>query len=324
MGSGRFNAVFKRSLLYVIHYKSTYKYSKLVNPGSDFTGLMKRRKFEMRVFINLRYHLEMLKLFENSKLSGILSENIRILDKVCRRYIIYGATGKERFHIVRSTYLFVRDKFSPDLIRDVFIRHNFLLCHIDLPIQQKTLFARLAYLPRFEKEGEITLGLFQEDGRRLYSVTFSIRVRDDIPEVIIGCILGPDKVIGNDASDRQLVRDLTKEMHGERPKNLVMFLLQGVCRYFGIQCLSAVAFYSHIYGGDRSRRSRITSDYDEFWQELGGQMMENGTFNIPLLQCRRTYEEIPSKKRAGYARRYAMLDGLEIQIVRSLLEINSN
>jgi uncharacterized protein VirK/YbjX len=322
MKPDRLIAAVKQSASYITHYTTTLSYSRGVNPGQTISAFIKRRKFEMRIFVFYAYHQETLQLFNDSKLRNILSENVRILDKVCRKYIIYKASSRLRFEILRSTYLFVRDNFSSGLIRSVFLKHDFPLCHIDLPLQQKSIVARLAYLSRFEKEGEMTLELFQKGERRLYSVTFSIHVQDGIPEVIIGCILGPDRVSGYEESDKQLVRDLTKEMHGERPKNLVVFLLQGLCRYFGIRRLLAVAFDSHIYGGSPSKRSRISTDYDEFWQELGGEKSGEWFYSLPLVQHRRTYDEIPSKKRASYARRYKLLDDLEQQMLCALHEIN--
>lgn len=314
----------KRVFLFASDYKTTRFYSRLINPKNSVSAFFKRRKFEMRLFLYYDYHLQLLELFRDSKLRDVLSSNVRILDKMCRKYMIHGCTADERFHILQSTYLFVRDNFNSDMIRSIFLNRGLPLCRITLPILQQVITARLVSSPRFEKEGELTLGLFQEDGRRLYSVTFSIRVQGDLPEVIIGCILGPDKVSGNEESDVQLVRDLTKEMHGERPKSLVLFLLQVFCRHFEITRLCAVTLDLHIFGGDPSRRSRISSDYDEFWEELGGERTGDGFFSLPLQQHRRTREEIPSKKRAAYARRYALLDDLEEQMNCSLQETNTS
>ncbi len=314
MNSSGIVVFIKRLLSFVSDYRTTRFYSILINQENSVAGFFKRRKFEMRLFLFYDYHLQLLELFRDRKLHDVLSANARILDKMCRKYMIHGSSGDERFHILRSTYLFVRDNFSSDLIRAIFLNRGFPLCRITLPIQQQVIVAQLTSSPRFEKEGELTLGLYQDDGRRLYSVTFSIRNQGDLPEVIIGCILGPDKVLGAEDADVQLVRDLTKEMHGERPKSLVLFLLQVFCRHFEITRLCAVTLDSHIYGGDPSRRSRISSDYDEFWEELRGERTGDGFFSLPLQQHRRTREEIPSKKRAAYARRYALLDDLEEQM----------
>lgn len=52
------------------------------------------------------------------------------------------------------------------------------------------------------------------------------------------------------------------------------------------------------------------ADYDSFWLSIGGEKQENGNFMLPLVMPRKPMEEIASKKRSEYRRRYALLDSL--------------
>ena len=52
------------------------------------------------------------------------------------------------------------------------------------------------------------------------------------------------------------------------------------------------------------------ADYDSFWLSIGGEKQDNGNFMLPLVMPRKTIEEIASKKRSEYRRRYALLDSL--------------
>ena len=58
----------------------------------------------------------------------------------------------------------------------------------------------------------------------------------------------------------------------------------------------------------------MLADYDSFWRSLGGQQQENGNFALPLTMPRKPMEEIASKKRSEYRRRYILLDSLHQQV----------
>ena len=62
-----------------------------------------------------------------------------------------------------------------------------------------------------------------------------------------------------------------------------------------------------------SARSKILFNYDEFWQENQGQL--NGQYwQLPLESARKPLEEIASKKRSMYRKRYEMLDEMSKNI----------
>ncbi|MDN6019420.1 MAG: VirK/YbjX family protein, partial [Enterobacterales bacterium] len=50
---------------------------------------------------------------------------------------------------------------------------------------------------------------------------------------------------------------------------------------------------------------------DSFWLSIGAETTQEGKYRLPLTIARKSLEEIASKKRAEYRRRYQLLDDLE-------------
>jgi hypothetical protein len=62
-------------------------------------------------------------------------------------------------------------------------------------------------------------------------------------------------------------------------------------------------------------KSFLHADYDKFWLSMNGQLQEQGYFRLPSRLARKPMEQLPSKKRAEYRRRYALLDRLADQVM---------
>jgi uncharacterized protein VirK/YbjX len=266
----------------------------------------------LRFLIFRKFHRQVKGLFEANRLQQIVLTHPRIYEKIYRPYMYNGASIQERLKILMSHYQFVNRVFSDAMIHSVYVLQDFTICTVSLPNDAGKIIARLAYRQRFEKEGDLTLNLCDENGKRLYSVSFSIDVRDGKPTALIGCLIGPS--LTDDSINSETIRSLTKGMHGMRPKNLLFFVLQVLCRELGIQNIRAIAAQSHVYGGSARKLARIKFDYDEFWQEVGGKQLDQKLIDLPLHHEKRPYDEIRANKRAAYTRRYAVLDDIEAQI----------
>ncbi len=162
----------------------------------------------------------------------------------------------------------------------------------------------------YDREGEITLLLNYQD-MTLASLSFSIIQEQQQRTLLIGGLQGPRKHISND-----VIRDATKAAHGVFPKRLLMeavFILAAQC---GVQAITAVGDTTHVFRSLRYRHSKgdkFFASYSEFWLSLGGEMRRDELFTLPLSMARKELEEIASKKRAEYRRRYALLDTLVLQ-----------
>ena len=166
----------------------------------------------------------------------------------------------------------------------------------------------------FDREGEVTLTLNYQT-LNIASLSFSIIYENDQRTLLIGGLQGPRKHVSND-----VIRDATKAAHGVFPKRLLLeavFILAEQC---GVQAISAVGDTTHVFRSLRYRHSKgdkFFASYSEFWLSLGAIATEDGMFRLPLAMERKDLEEIASKKRAEYRRRYALLDTLQAQVLQA-------
>ena len=125
--------------------------------------------------------------------------------------------------------------------------------------------------------------------------------------LMIGSMQGPEPAVDN-AQDR--VRELTKEGHGLRPKSLLVQLVLQLAQSMGAAEVLAVRKRAHVFQAKRyssKQKANLQADYDELWQEFDARDVD-ANFVALQAQPRKPLEEIASKKRAMYRRRYEWLD----------------
>jgi len=148
--------------------------------------------------------------------------------------------------------------------------------------------------PWLVREGHLTLSIFLNEFRAL-SVSFSIS--DD--DLFIGGIQG--RQVENVVA---IYRDLTKDFHGLRPRDLLLEGLRVFANRAGLQRIYAVADEFKVSTKDEPRRLEL----NEIWQDRGGRRSASSFYELPISPRRRPVQEIIAKKRPMYRRRYAMLD----------------
>jgi uncharacterized protein VirK/YbjX len=155
-------------------------------------------------------------------------------------------------------------------------------------------------------EGLWIVTLKNPDGITAYALSLAY-----LPEaVMIGAVQGP---AGEHAMD--LVRSATKALHGIRPHFFLVEVLRALCRKSGMTNLVGIDPQYQLKPSSLLKRpGAIKFDYAAFWAELGGAMGTDHKWRIPLQGARKPLEEVESKKRAMYRRRYELLDGLEKDI----------
>ena len=170
--------------------------------------------------------------------------------------------------------------------------------------------------PWFLREGGLVLNLFEGDVR-LYSLAFSFAEHDGRPAALIGALQG-SKVDG--ALERY--RDLTKALHGQRPRDLMVDTFRMLCRALRVPTILAVDDASrhqrHAFFGGDGDHAVLAGNYDELWAEHGGEAIGDGLYRFASDPPRRTLDDVPSRKRAQYRRRYEFLDALEASLAARL------
>jgi uncharacterized protein VirK/YbjX len=106
-------------------------------------------------------------------------------------------------------------------------------------------------------------------------------------------------------------RQFTKAACGMRPRDFLVEVFKMFCMALDINEIRAVSDINRPLGPSIHD---VKLSYDEIWIERGGKRADDGFFLLLAAAGRRVESEIPAKKRALYARRYAMLEAIETEL----------
>lgn len=247
-------------------------------------------------------------LANNPLLDEILSAQPNLPCKLHRPYLAANMSRLECLFALRDHYDLIAQRMPLKMRLGHLSSHPFTLASAqDKNGEQVHL--QLAAIDKLNKEGETTLLLRNANGIMLAEITFTLMNFHQQPTLFIGGLQGAHCDVPHAE-----IQNTTKTCHGLFPKRLV---LEGICylaQHLGIQQLLAVGNTTHIYQNWRyhhKKKGALHADYDQFWTSLGGQQLENGYFLLPGNIARKPLEEIASKKRAEYRRRYQLLDELQ-------------
>jgi len=267
----------------------------------DWRGHAGRRtwlaaKYLVRSLLMPRQHAGYLALIAGDPLlHAYRRRDPRVLERHFHRFINLGWNRRQRLQAISRHYGFMREAMPDALLRAVYGEGKALLGQLTLKDGRKLI---LSLRPPIVMgcEGELCIQLGDEQGHAFYRLVVS--VVDDAPTLVIGCLQGP---AGEES--RELVRGLTRNMHGLRPKCLMLSLARVLVRQWGIVRLLAVANAAHPL---RNPHRRFVADYDTFWQEQQGRAIDGGWFELPLQVERKSEAEVPSQHRSAFRKREAL------------------
>ena len=172
---------------------------------------------------------------------------------------------------------------------------------------------QLSAINEGHREGELCLRLLS-NGVYLYSVSFVLLMLHGEPYLKIGCLQGVRSVNG-----ALWIKRVTRELHGCRPKNLMVSAVRDIGDYFGCKGALLVSNKNRI-SINPWRRRQITSNYDQTWEEMRATRRVDNDFELPCTgMLRIAFDALPSKKRSEAKKRSAMLDAV-FQAVRARLD----
>lgn len=163
-----------------------------------------------------------------------------------------------------------------------------------------------------DKEGEATLVFCDDQNTVLAEMTFTLCPFAGQSTLFIGGLQGAKAHVPHER-----IQKATKACHGLFPKRLLVETAMTLGAAFPVEQIVAVSNDTHIYRSWRYRKKKegkLLADYDSFWLSLGGEKHDSGNFMLPLVMPRKPMEEIASKKRSEYRRRYELLDSLIQQV----------
>jgi hypothetical protein len=246
-------------------------------------------------------------LASNPLLDEILKAQPNLPCKLHRPYLAANMSKIESLFALRDHYALSKQRMPMKMLLG-HLNKTFVLAKASGK-SGETISLELASIDHLNKEGEVTLLLRNANGIMLAEITFALVHYQQRPTLFIGGIQGANQQVPHAE-----IQQATKECHGLFPKRLA---LEGICtlaRHLGIQQIVAVGNATHIYQNWRyhnKKKDQLHADYDQFWTSMGGKMLESGYFLLPEQIARKPIDEVVSKKRAEYRRRYQLLDQLE-------------
>ncbi|RDD82945.1 DUF535 domain-containing protein [Dyella tabacisoli] len=272
--------------------------------GSRLKRYIKAAKYLARVLcMPLRHGRYLDFVYRNQAMCTYRRRDPRVLERHFHRYINAHWNRSARLLSIQSHYRFVLTRLPKALFEAIYTDGNATLGTVTLKDGSPL---KLCLRPPILMgcEGELSIELRDANDHLLYRIVLS--VIDYRPTIAIGCIQGPAG-----ESSRDVVRDLTRNMHGMRPKQLMLSLAYAFARQYGIKRIWTVSNAAHPL---RQVRRTFQADYDAFWQEQGGRQVGNGWFILPEQLSRKSESEVPSNHRSAFRRREA----LRIEIERLL------
>jgi uncharacterized protein VirK/YbjX len=278
-----------------------------------FDEFKHRFKFALRSMLTLPLTLRWLKTFtQNEDLLAYLHRLPRLASKLHRPYLYQTLATRGKLKILQQHYQLECSRFAPRPLSTLLNGATLTLATIDGKDQQCYRMT-LTHQQAFDKEGELSLCMLDQADVALVTLTFSLCNAERGASLIIGGLQGPRRNEDGLGS----IKLATKACHGLFPKRVAMEALTALAEQLNIRNIRAVSNRQHIYNSLRYRKE-FESDYDSFWLALDATLNQQMLFELPLQLPRKSPDQLASKKRAEYARRYQMLDQLRQDLALTL------
>lgn len=236
-------------------------------------------------------------------------------EQVTRAFFYHKSTFDERIKLVEEHLNFLTRTMNENFLRELYGGKEILLWKMPLDETLGEMRLVLFIHGGQKKEGLASIILFLSDNTAVYQIMFWI-AKDSAENfsMYIGALQGP-----NVENSKDLIKVLTKKCHAYRTKNLILYAAQAVARALNLKKIYAVTNEGY-YANNHIRADRkLKTSFSDFWQECGGSPTNDKRFfELPLVEKRKTFEEIPTQKRAVYRRRFALLDEIDAAIFENL------
>lgn len=256
------------------------------------------------------------KFFNQSELLSRMAEGYPfVYEQATRAFFYHKSTFEERERLIKEHIQFLTERFDDDFLLQLYGDKKIELWRMPLDDTLGEMNLVLCAEPGQRKEGLAAIMLDLPNKIHVYQIMFWIaRTPDGQWAMWIGAMQG-----ANVDDARDLIKQVTKRCHGYRTKNLILYAAQAIARSLGLNKILAVTNEGY-YANNHIRRDRkLKTSFSDFWAEADGTPTSDVRFyELPLIDTRKTVEEIPSHKRAQYRRRFALLDDLDSTVAERL------
>lgn len=280
-----------------------------------------KRRFFVFVIRAVLHHKEMQELFQFFHTTPFRKELITatpfFIEQVTRQLFYKNSTFHERRLLIYENINFLTETFSEQSLQHIYMDGT----GIELwgeSYQEKNLTFLLIFDGGQKKEGTLSIVL-KWDKVYLYQMIFWL-TKDEVTGqygLYIGAMQGPNVDHAN-----EIIKGLTKRFFGYRTKNLILYATRAFARAIGVHKIYAVTNEGY-YANNHVRVDRkLKTSFSDFWAEAGGSACEDQRFyELPLIEYRKTIEEVKTHKRAQYRKRFAILDEIDKAISLTVKQI---
>ncbi|WP_318464102.1 VirK/YbjX family protein [Photobacterium leiognathi] len=290
------NTVFKRGLFL----------SNMLYP--NITGVDKiRKKFRLYCWCILSPKVtnELMGYFDDPLLKKLITVHPSFIEKPLKPYGCLSWDKNQRTLILKKHLQFMLNNFSSNLL-NIYQHKGYKLWQItDKNGNTYNIYLDAGY----SREGSIGITLTDNNDTQLYCISFTVNQEQSL--LHIGALQGPDSDIEN---RQELIKQLTKGLYGLRPKALMVELVLIFADCYQLKSITAVSNKGHIYQALRyigSKRTAVSCDYDELWQEYYGIKQNKELYQLPLSPKRKDLTLLNRNKRKLYKHRYQWLNELK-------------
>jgi uncharacterized protein VirK/YbjX len=235
----------------------------------------------------------------------------RLIHKVYRPWLSQRMCRRQRLTALVAHYRFILQQGLGEMVAEAARRPVELAAFAGKSGARYSI-CLCAVVP-MEREGELVLQL--RCGEALvYSVAFSFLPEGRKVQVGIGCIQGPQCGAG-----LELAREATRDLHGLRPKNLLVRLVRQIGHASGCPQLVLVGNDNRTVARKSLRQGKVKADYDGLWLEMGARRRHDGDYELdcePLQPP--SMEDVPSKKRSEVRKRHELMEAINTSVLGRL------
>lgn len=221
-------------------------------------------------------------------------------EKIFHKYLNEKISYNKKLSILNSHIDFIDKKIKSDAIDKLYSStlDGVILAEVEGKNETKlSVYLTSALYPR---EGDLRI-IMCFDKQPVFSIHFTITLSG---EIYIAGVQGH--------TSNEILKKLTKDFFGFRPKNLIMAFIFEMANFFKIENIYAVKNKAHVKLG------KFEFDYDNFWQELNGISYNRAWFKLPYNQPQKSIENIKSNKRSEFKKRELIRENISTQCYQHL------
>ena len=246
-----------------------------------------------------------------------------VYEQPTRAFFYHKSTFDERMTLVTDHMKFLTENLREDFLINVYAENFFELWKMPIDDELGDLHLGFYVKPGQRKESLMSIMFQLDDETPIYQILFWIARADLLNFGGDGCAMWIGAMQGPNVDDaKEIIKIITKKTHAYRTKNLILYAAQSLARALGLQKIFAVTNAGY-YANNHIRRDRkLKTSFSDFWEECGGHLTSDERFfSLPLIETRKSFDEIPTRKRAVYRRRFELLDSLDAAVSEKILSI---